>query len=116
MPRRPSLWLLPALVLGGLVAAAQGPADRAVGWSRAQAEIAKYRTTLDTSGLVDVDALISPRVDAEDLQALCRARTEAVTSARERGEGLLAALPPGDDPITNEKRAAAYRLLGAVAS
>ena len=29
---------------------------------------------------------------------------------------MLAALPPGDDPITNEKRASAHRYLGAVAS
>ena len=107
---------MPAALLGGVAVAAQLPQERAVGWDRARAEIAKYRATLDNSGLVEVDARISPRVDAEDLQALCRARTEAVTAARRRGESLLAALPPGDDPITNEKRAAAYRLLGAVAS
>ena len=63
-----------------------------------------------------MDARISTRVDAEDLQALCRARTDAVTAARQHGESVLAALPPGDDPITNEKRANAYRHLGAVAS
>ena len=113
-PRVPALSLLVALY-GGL-AAAQVGTDRAVGWERARAEIAKYRATLDNSGLVEVDARISPRVDADDLQALCRARTDAVTAAREHGESLLAALPPGDDPITNEKRANAYRQLGAVAS
>ena len=113
-PRVPALSLLVALY-GGL-AAAQVGTDRAVGWERARAEIAKYRATLDNSGLVEVDARISPRVDAEDLQALCRARTDAVAAARQHGESLLAALPPGDDPITNEKRANAYRQLGAVAS
>ena len=108
------------VVLFGAAAAAQvAPRtmvqDRVVGWDRARAEIAKYRATLDNSGLVEVDARISTRVDAEDLQALCRARTEAVTTARRYGESLLSSLLPGDDPITNEKRATANRLLGAVA-
>jgi hypothetical protein len=114
--RRRCLPMLAALVVGGGLAAAQVATDRAVGWERARAEIAKYRATLDNSGLVEVDARISPRVDAQDLQALCRARTDAVTAARQNGESLLAALPAGDDPITNEKRANAYRHLGAVAS
>jgi len=113
MPRR-FLPVLAAVAVGGGLAAAQVATDRAVGWERARAEIAKYRATLDNSGLVEVDARISPRVDAQDLQALCRARTEAVTAARQHGESLLAALPAGDDPITNEKRANAYRHLGAV--
>ncbi|MEO5823885.1 MAG: CRTAC1 family protein [Vicinamibacteraceae bacterium] len=109
-------WLVPAAVCYVAVAAAQVATDRAVGWERARAEIAKYRTTLDNSGLVEVDARIATRVDAQDLQALCRARTDAVTAARLYGESMLAALPPGDDPITNEKRANAWRQLGAVAS
>jgi hypothetical protein len=92
------------------------PQERAVGWDRARAEIGKYRATFDTSGLVEVDARISPRVDAENLPALCRARTDAVTAARRAGEAALAALPPGVDPITNEQRANAHRILGAVAS
>ena len=101
-----SRWPIPGLVVvvalcGGL-AAAQVATDRAVGWDRARAEIAKYRATLDNSGLVEVDARISPRVDAEDLQALCRARTDAVTAARQHGEALLAALPSGDDPAAIE--------------
>jgi hypothetical protein len=108
--------VLAAVAVGGAVAAAQVTTDRAVGWERARAEIAKYRATLDNSGLVEVDARISPRVDAQDLQALCQARTEAVTAGQRHGEALLAALPPGDDPITNEKRANAYRHLGAIAS
>jgi hypothetical protein len=104
-----------AILIGAMLAAAQSP-DRAVGWDRARAEIAKYRATLDNSGLVEVDARISPRVDAQDLQALCRARTEAVADARRTGEGRLRSLPPGNDPITDEGRASAHRYLGAVAS
>ena len=116
MSRRPTPAFVIAVLLCAAIAAAQVATDRAVGWERARAEIAKYRATLDNSGLVEVDARISTRVDAEDLQALCRARTDAVTAARQHGESVLAALPPGDDPITNEKRANAYRHLGAVAS
>jgi hypothetical protein len=113
---RPSLVVIvSACFLGAVLAAGQAP-ERAVGWDRARAEIAKFRATFDTSGLVEVDARISPRVDAQDLQALCKARTEAVTAGRVYGEQLLAALPAGNDPITDEKRAAAYRYLGAVAS
>jgi hypothetical protein len=104
------------VTLAGIGGLAQLPQERVVSWDRARAELAKYRTTLDNSGLVEVDARISPRVDAQDLQALCRARTEAVTDARRQGESSLAGLAPGDDPITNEKRAAAHRHLGAVAS
>ncbi len=109
--RTPGIVLLAALAAGTLVAQ-----ERMTGWQRAQAEIAKYRTTLDTSGLADVDAKISPRVDAQDLQALCRARTEAVGTARRDAERQLAELLPGDDPITNDRRASLQRVLGAVAS
>ena len=41
--------------------------SRTVNWDRARSEMARYRATVDNSGLVDVDAYISPRVDAEDL-------------------------------------------------
>jgi hypothetical protein len=116
MPRRLIGGLFPALLLGSAIAAAQMAQDRSVSWDRARAEIAKFRATLDNSGLVEVDARISMRVDAEDLQALCRARTAAVTDAQRHGESLLKALPAGADPITNEKRANASRYLGAVAS
>jgi hypothetical protein len=97
---------------------AEAPAagERAVSWDRARAEIARYRATVDNSGLVDVDAHIAPRVDAEDLQAMCRARQEAIGQARTSAQQALHALPPGRDPITDERRAALYRQLGAVAS
>jgi hypothetical protein len=107
---------LAVAALAAAIVAVPAAQDRSVSWERARAEIARWRATLDNSGLVEVDARISLRVDAEDLQALCRARTAAVTDARRHGESLLSALPPGDDPITNEKRASAQRYLGAVAS
>ena len=105
------LFLACALTLAG-----QSPADRAVSWDRARAELAKYRTTPDNSGLVEVDARISTRVDAEDLQALCRARKEAVATARRTAEIALRDLPLGNDPLTDERRAMLHRQLGAVAS
>lgn len=89
---------------------------RVVGWERAREEVARYRATVDTSGLVEVDAAIAPRVDAEDLQALCRARTEAVQRARRVIDGRLRGLPPGRDPVTDERRAVLQRQLGAIAS
>jgi hypothetical protein len=97
------------------VVGAQSP-GRAVSWDRARAETTKYRATVDTSGLVDVDAQISPRVDAEDLDALCAARREAIVTARTTAEAGLRALPAGNDPITDERRATLQRQLGAVAS
>jgi hypothetical protein len=99
-----------------LAAQRADPPQRAVNWDRARAEVARYRATLDTSGLVDVDAYISPRVDAEDLQALCQARRDAVGVARTTTQQSLSALPRGRDPITDERRATLYRQLGAIAS
>jgi hypothetical protein len=106
-------------LLAGWPAGAQrsdGPAGRAVNWDRARAEVARYRTVTDNSGLVDVDAQVSTRVDAEDLEALCLARREAVTQARRLAEDALRSLPVGRDPVTDEQRAALERRLGAVAS
>ena len=88
-----ALALAGSLVVG--LAAQREPPKRAVSWDRARAEIARYRATLDSSGLVDVDACISPRVDAEDLQALCQARREAVTLGRATVQNALTALPRG---------------------
>jgi hypothetical protein len=99
-------------------ASTQPPAapGRAVSWDRARAEIARFRATPDTSGLVDVDAHIAPDVDAEDLEALCTARRTAIGAARTSAQQGLRALPDGRDPITDERRAVLYRQLGAVAS
>ena len=94
-------------------AQAPGP-SRAVNWDRALATIGSYRTILDISGLVEVDARI-PAVDAEDLGALCKARRTAVELARSSGEADLKALGPFHDPITDARRADVRRYLGTVA-
>ncbi len=121
VPRRLGVAMVVSLALAlalalTLIANAQQEQGRAVSWERARAEIAKYRATLDTSGLVDVDAHISPRVDAEDLDALCRARQDAIGAAITTLRDALRALPAGRDPITDEQRATLHRQLGAVAS
>ena len=69
-----------------------GPAtDRAVGWQRAREALSKFRATPDLSGLVEVDARISTRVDTEDLAALCQARKDAVVAVQ-RGESSRCAI------------------------
>ncbi|HEX6209542.1 MAG TPA: hypothetical protein VF136_02120, partial [Methylomirabilota bacterium] len=95
-------------------AGAQEGGTRAVNWDRALATIASYRTILDISGLVEVDARI-PAVDAEDLGALCDARQTALRLARSAGEADLMALGPFRDPITDARRADVLRYLGTVA-
>jgi len=103
---------LAALAAGG---AAQEPDGPAVNWARARDLDARYRTVVDTSGLVEV-ARFSERVDPNDLGSLCRARLQVATSARERLEGELQALGDWHDPISDEQRAGVLRLLGTVAS
>jgi hypothetical protein len=103
------------LVLAAAVAGAD-QTSRPVNWDRARAELARYRAIADNSGLVEVDAQISPHIDAENLVALCEGRREAVRRARQIAEDGLRALPPGRDPITDERRAQFHRQLGAVAS
>jgi hypothetical protein len=107
---------LAAWLAGTSAALVQSQEGRRVSWERARAEVARYRATVDTSGLVDVDAWISPRVDAEDLSALCAARTDALVRARAAADGRLRGLPPGRDPVTDERRAVLRRQLGAIAS
>jgi hypothetical protein len=102
------------LLLGGSPTAGQG--ERAVIWERAREATDRYRTVVDSSGLVDVDSHLSPGVDAEDLQALCRARERAIELARASAEMPLRGLMLDDDPISNEKRAVHARRLGAVAT
>lgn len=95
---------------------AQPGESRAVNWERARAEVSKFRAVADNSGLVEVDARISPRVDREDLPALCDARRDATVGARTSAEQDLQALPIGRDPVTDERRASLFRQLGAIAS
>ena len=56
MPWRLSFTLV-AIVAAAVVAVAQTPGERNVSWDRARAEIAKWRATLDNSGLVEVEPL-----------------------------------------------------------
>ena len=106
--------LLLAAVPVALAQVAGGP-QRSVNWDRALSAVAKYRPVVDVSGLVEVDAQIPQGVDAEDLQALCDARREALTRARRLGEQELASFGAGRDPITDARRADLERYLGAVA-
>ena len=113
LSRGPALVAL--AVATGLIGA-HAQSGRSVSWERARSEVARYRAVADNSGLVDVDAMVSPSVDAENLGALCEARRAAVVRARTAAEQDLAALPPGSDPITDDRRAAIRRRLGAIAS
>jgi len=110
-------------LIGAVAAAAAGlsvdgraQGARAASWAKAREVISKYRSILDNSGLVEVDAQLSPAVDAENLQALCAARKDAVRRARTGAEGALRELGEWRDPITDERRAALFRHLAAVAS
>src|SRR5690606_29368802 len=47
---------LAAWLAGTSAALVQSQEGRRVSWERARAEVARYRATVDTSGLVDVDA------------------------------------------------------------
>ena len=52
--------------------------QQAVSWDRARESIGKYRTMLDSSGLVEVGTNLPPNVPRDDLAALCAGRQEAV--------------------------------------
>jgi hypothetical protein len=115
MPRaRLLLLFLAAAAPAALAQVVSGP-QRAVNWNRALETVGKYRTVVDVSGLVEVDAQIPQGVDAEDLQALCDARRQAVVRARQAGEQELASFGNGRDPITDARRADLERYLGSVA-
>src|SRR4029077_12085626 len=106
-----------ALALVALtVAHGQQSTERSVNWERARQGISKYRPVIDNSGLVEVDARISSSVDSEDLGALCQARKEAIVTARKTINDQLDRILPGHDPITDEQRSTAYRLLASVDS
>jgi hypothetical protein len=111
-----------ATLAGSLVATTRGappeqqpdPA-RAINWSRALTLNARYRTVVDTSGLVEI-AGSSRLVDPTDLGALCTAKQEVVGIARRKTEAELRELGEWSDPITDEKKSALLRLLGVAAS
>jgi hypothetical protein len=107
-----------AVALAAVLAASWSGAaqQQSVAWDRARAEIAKYRTTLDSSGLVEVGAHMPPGVKRDDLQALCAARQQAIVRARDFADSGLKALLPGDDPMTAERQSGFERYLGSVAS
>ena len=92
------------------------PPGRSVIWDRARQATERYRTVVDSSGLVEVDAFISPGVDAEDLQSLCRERNRAIELARASAERPLRNLMLDNDPVSNEQRAFQLRRLGSVAT
>src|SRR5260221_5568496 len=88
---------------------------QAINWARARDINARYRTVVDTSGLVEI-AGASRVVDPTDLAGLCTARQEIVALARGKTEIELRELGDGRDPISDEKRSALLRLLGVAAS
>ena len=85
-------------------------------WQRARDHISKYRTILDSSGLVEIGAHMPPTVRRDSLRALCEGRNEAVKLSRESTLRRLRSLIPGDDPMTVEQQAVLQRYLGATAS
>ena len=93
-----------------------GQAERAVIWERAREATERYRTVIDSSGLVDVDAHLPPGVNSEDLQALCRGRNRAIEVARASAEIPLRGLLLDDDPVSNERKSVHLRRLGSVAT
>ncbi len=98
-----------------LAVAQGGPSGgRAVNWARARAAAAKFRPVVDLAGLVEVDTEIPTSTDGEDLEGLCRARKEAVASARRRSEDALRGLGEWVDPVTGEQRGSLQRALAAV--
>ena len=90
--------------------------QQSVAWDKARAEIARYRTMLDSSGLVEVGANMPPGVRRDDLQALCVGRQQSVGRARDFARAGLRSLVPGEDPMTAERQGALERYLGSVAS
>src|SRR5260221_12891368 len=88
---------------------------QAINWARARDINARYRTVVDTSGLVEI-AGASRVVDPTDLAGLCTARQEVVALAGGKTEIELGELGEWRDRISDEKRSALLRLLGVAAS
>jgi hypothetical protein len=93
-----------------------GQQQSAISWDRAREAITKYRTMVDSSGLVEVGANAPPGVRSDDIQALCTARKQSIERARDFARNGLRSLIPGEDPMTAERQAAFERYLGSVAS
>jgi len=87
---------------------------RSVNWARTQGPASLFRPVVDLSGLVEVDIEIPVAVDAEDLEALCRARKLAVASARRKAEAGLREMGDWSDPVADERKAALHHALAAV--
>src|SRR5260221_2003709 len=105
---------LPAFA-GGAAPPSPTESAQAIKWARARDINARYRTVVDTSGLVEI-AGASRVVDPTDLAGLCTARQEVVALARGRTEIELGELGEWRDRISDEKRSALLRLLGVAAS
>jgi hypothetical protein len=113
-------FLLAGLLLAGVLtalgtAAQQQQSKSSSSWARVKDVLARYRPVVDTSGFVEVAEAPRPP-NPEDLVALCEAQREGVVLARQRAETELRGIAGWDDPVTIEKRADLYRVLGAVAS
>ncbi len=108
------VWLAGAVVVSPSLTGQ--PAAQGVSWERARESIGKYRTMLDSSGLVEVGSSMPPNVRRDDLQALCAGRQQAVTRARDSASAGLHSLIPGVDPMTADRRAVYERALGSIAS
>jgi FG-GAP-like repeat/ASPIC and UnbV len=85
-----------------------------VGWAKAGAAFTRFRPVVDLSGLVEVDSELPVSVDAEDLEDLCRARKEAVASARRKAQAGLRELGDWSDPVADERKAALHHTLASV--
>ncbi len=106
-----------AVTLCAFAAQSAGTATRSpVGWAKAGAASARFRPVVDLSGLVEVDSELPVSVDAEDLNALCDARKEAVASARRKAQAGLRELGDWSDPVADERKAALHRTLAGVAA
>ncbi len=90
---------------------------RVVIWSRAsEAAAGLYRTITDGSGLVEVDSEVPPELDSNDLDAVCRAKDEAIRRATIRSQPGSRQAGLGDDPTSAEQVAMAEFRLGAIAT
>jgi hypothetical protein len=87
-----------------------------VNWDKARDPGSRYREVVDLAGLAEIGFEIPVALDAEDLDALCRARRDGILSARRRGEAALAKVDEWSDPVTDEQRARVNRALASVAA